>query len=44
MFIRQMHVLIESLAFLSIKKEDEIKFIKITQGMLHDICIVFSSM
>ena len=39
-----MHVLIESLDFFDIKKEDEIKFIKIAQGMPHDTYIVFSSM
>ena len=39
-----MRVIIESLAFLGIKKEDEIKFIKITQGMPHDTYIVFSYM
>ena len=39
-FVREMHVLTESLVILGVKKEDEIQFIKITQGMPH-IYIVF---
>ena len=39
-FVREMHVLIESLVILGVKKEDEIQFIKITQDMPH-IYVVF---